>query len=301
LILIKNTGGVKNRPYFLSPTIQDEQKIIMNPVPQKLASFRNFIWTFYEKEGREFEWRNVDNPYYVLVSEIMLQQTQTYRVEPKYRAFIDAFPDLESLASASLRDVLGMWQGLGYNRRGKFLHQAAQRVMQEFRGNLPDDPAILVTLPGIGKNTAGSISAFAFNKPTIFIETNIRTVFIHSFFKDQAEVHDNLILPLVEQTVDHDNPREWYYALMDYGVHLKKMVPNPSRRSKHHVVQSKFEGSDRQIRGAIIRALVQRPALSESELSVICNHDARVPNIIQELEQEQLIERDNDLFSIRNA
>lgn len=273
----------------------------MNITDQKLLSFRDFIWTFYENEGRKFEWRNVDNPYYVLVSEIMLQQTQTYRVEPKYRAFIDAFPDLEALASASLRDVLGMWQGLGYNRRGKFLHQAAQRVMQEFGGNIPQEPEILVTLPGIGKNTAGSISAFAFNRPTIFIETNIRTVFIHSFFKNQDSVHDNVIIPLVERTVDQDNPREWYYALMDYGVYLKKMLPNPSRRSKHHVVQSKFEGSDRQIRGAIIRALIQRPALSEKELSVLCKNDARVSTIIAQLEQEQLIERKNELFLIRNA
>lgn len=268
---------------------------------QILASFQNFIWAFYESEGRKFEWRNVNNPYYVMVSEIMLQQTQTYRVEPKYRAFIDAFPDLESLASASLRDVLVMWQGLGYNRRGKFLHQAAQRVMQEFGGSIPDDPEKLVLLPGIGKNTAGSISAFAFNKPTIFIETNIRTVFIHSFFKGHDAVHDNLIIPLIQQTLDHDNPREWYYALMDYGVHLKKMHPNPSRRSKHHVVQSKFEGSDRQIRGAIIRALVQRYALSESELSVICRGDDRVSEILRQLEQERFIQRSGELFSIASV
>lgn len=266
--------------------------------PEKLASFQNFIWTFYKNEGRKFEWRNVDSPYYVMVSEIMLQQTQTYRVEPKYRAFIDAFPDLESLASASLRDVLVMWQGLGYNRRGKFLHQAAQKIMQEFDGNIPEDPELLVTLPGIGKNTAGSISAFAFNRPTIFIETNIRTVFIHSFFKEQESIHDNLIIPLIGQTVDQDNPREWYYALMDYGVHLKKIVPNPSRRSKHHAVQSKFQGSDRQIRGAIIRALVQRHALSEPELTIICSGDSRVPAILGQLEQERFIQRIGELFSI---
>jgi len=270
-----------------------------NLSPEKLASFRYFIWAFYEKEGRIFEWRNVDNPYYVMVSEIMLQQTQTYRVEPKYRAFIEEFPDIEALAQASLRDVLGMWQGLGYNRRGKFLHQAAQRVMQEYNGILPNDPEVLVTFTGIGKNTAGSICAFAFNKPTVFIETNIRTVFIHSFFKDQDAVHDSMIMPLVEQTIDHNNPREWYYALMDYGVYLKKMFPNPSRRSKHHAVQSKFEGSDRQIRGAIIRALIERPALSEKELSIICNHDARVSTIVKQLEEEQLIEYKNELFFIR--
>jgi A/G-specific adenine glycosylase len=297
----KKYGWKKTARIFVSRPPKMNKKIIMKPNHQQLASFRDFIWTFYEKEGRKFEWRNVDNPYYVMVSEIMLQQTQTYRVEPKYRAFIDAFPDLESLASASLRDVLVMWQGLGYNRRGKFLHQAAQRIMQEFGGNIPQDPERLVILPGIGKNTAGSISAFAFNKPTIFIETNIRAVFIHSFFKDQEAVPDNLILSLVEQTVDQDNPREWYYALMDYGVHLKKMFPNPSRRSKHHAVQSKFEGSDRQIRGAIIRALVKHPALSESQLSVLCKNDARVSAIIAQLEQEQLIERKNELLLIRNA
>lgn len=268
---------------------------------QKIASFRDFIWTFYENEGRIFEWRNVDNPYYVLVSEIMLQQTQTHRVEPKYRAFIEEFPTFESLAQASLRDVLAMWQGLGYNRRGKYLHQTAQRVMQEYNGRLPKEPETLVTFPGIGKNTAGSVSAFAYNQPTVFIETNIRAVFIHSFFKDQQEVHDNLILPLVTQTLDHDNPREWYYALMDYGVHLKKMMPNPSRRSKHHTVQSKFEGSDRQIRGAIIRVLVERSSVSEIELQALLDNDSRVANIIAQLEQEELIERKNDVFAIRNA
>lgn len=268
----------------------------------KIASFRDFIWTFYQKEGRLFEWRNVDNPYYVLVSEIMLQQTQTYRVEPKYRDFITEFSSFESLANASLRDVLGIWQGLGYNRRGKFLHETAQKVINDFGGQLPDDPDILVTLPGIGKNTAGSVSAFAFNKPTIFIETNIRTVFIHSFFKDKDGVHDNEIMPLIEQTLDQDNPREWYYALMDYGVFLKKKVPNPSRRSKHHTVQSKFEGSDRQIRGAIIRALVNHEHLTREELITRIKKDPeRVIKIIEHLEEEQFIERTKDIFMIRDT
>lgn len=274
----------------------------MNITDDKIASFRDFIWNFYKNEGRIFEWRNVDNPYYVLVSEIMLQQTQTYRVEPKYRAFIEEFSSFEALAQASLRDVLWMWQGLGYNRRGKFLHQTAQRVVNEFGGNLPNDPEVLVMLDGIGENTAGSIAAFAFNKPTVFLETNIRTVFLYSFFKDQEDVHDNRIIPLVAQTVDHDNPREWYYALMDYGVHLKKMFPNPSRRSKHHIVQSKFKGSDRQIRGAIIRALIQCSALGEKELIAELNDDAdRIKKIIRQLEQEQLIECNDELFSIRNT
>jgi A/G-specific adenine glycosylase len=188
-----------------------------------------------------------------VISEIMLQQTQTYRVEPKYQAFLAALPTIQDLAHADLRTVLTLWQGLGYNRRGKFLHMLAQEVMRKHEGVIPDTPELLVQLPGIGKATAGSICAFAFNKPTVFIETNIRTVFLYHFFAGQQGVDDRELFPLVAATVDQENPREWYYALMDYGVHLKKSLPNPSRSSKHHVIQSKFEGSDRQIRGAIPR------------------------------------------------
>ncbi len=259
-----------------------------------ITSFRKFIWDFYHNQGRSFAWRNSEsfvsssgvmadnssgtmaehvNPYHVVVSEIMLQQTQTYRVEPKYEQFIELFPDFETLACAPLRSVLSAWQGLGYNRRGKYLQQIAQKVVVDFNGVLPDDPNVLETFPGIGKGTAGSICAFAFNKPTIFIETNIRTVFIHSFFQNQDTVHDKELLPLIAQTVDIDNPREWYYALMDYGVHLKKLHANPSRKSKHHSKQSKFEGSDRQIRGMIIKMLTEHPSLDHGQLFTFITKD----------------------------
>ncbi len=224
---------------------------------QELCSFQTFIWHFYATNKRYFAWRNVDNPYYIMVSEIMLQQTQTDRVVAKFEQFIAAFPDIYSLADADLQDVLGVWQGLGYNRRGKALWENAQRITQEYEGVVPDDPEILKTFRHIGPNTAASIVAFAFNKPVVFIETNIRTVYLHTFFKEKDDVHDRQLLPLIAQTVDQSNPREWYYALMDYGVYLKKMLPNPNRRSAHYAVQSKFEGSNRQIRGKIIRKLTE--------------------------------------------
>lgn len=230
------------------------------------AVFKDFIWQFYRQYGRPFAWRNIDNPYYILVSEIMLQQTQTYRVEPKYDQFIAAFPTVYSLAQADLRDVLGLWQGLGYNRRGKALWENAQRIVKEFNEKLPDDPAILKTFSHIGPNTAGSICAFAFNKPVVFIETNIRAVYLHSFFKDREDVKDTELLPLIEQTLDHQNPREWYYALMDYGVHLKKMSLNPNRKSAHYAKQSKFEGSDRQIRGRILKQLTRYERMQKETL-----------------------------------
>jgi len=271
----------------------------MDSSNHKLALFQHSIWNFYALHKRDFAWRHVSDPYQVVVSEIMLQQTQTYRVQPKFDQFIDIFPTFTALAESSLAQVLTVWQGLGYNRRAKFLHQLAQMVVREYGGVVPSEPALLQTLPGIGKATASSIVAFAFNKPTVFIETNIRAVFIHSFFHDCQAVHDNELLPLVAATVDQCNPREWYYALMDYGVYLKKMNPNPSRNSKHHVVQSKFEGSDRQIRGMIVRTILERGALEKEHLIAVLDKDPyRVRTIIDQLCQEQLIKLDGTMISI---
>lgn len=269
----------------------------------RLAEFKKIIWQFYAQEGRIFNWRNVDDPYKVFISEVMLQQTQTYRVAPKYTQFIAQFSTWNELASASLRSVLLAWQGLGYNRRGKFLHESAKIVVNQYNGILPDDPLILETFPGIGKATASSICAFAFNKPTTFIETNIRSVFIYFFFAGKNEVHDKDILPLVQATVDNENPRDWYYALMDYGVMLKKQLKNPSRKSAHHTIQSKFEGSDRQIRGMIIRILSAstKPVLSASLFQLIKKDHERVEKIIDELLDEQMISKadDNAGFQIK--
>ena len=257
-----------------------------------IAEFKEFIWDFYHKNKRDFAWRNIDNPYYIVVSEIMLQQTQTHRVITKYEEFIAAFPTFESLAVASLRDVLSVWQGLGYYRRARFLHQLAEKVVAEYAGILPHDPKILQTFPGIGPNTAGSVCAFAFNTPTIFIETNIRAVFIHSFFRDKTEVKDKEILSLVAATIDHDNPREWYYALMDYGVFLKARTANPSRKSAHYAKQSKFEGSDRQLRAKILKYIVKNGNASHQDILLHNTQDAaRIEKIIEQLLAEKFIQK----------
>ena len=265
---------------------------------QEINTFQVFIWDFYQQNGRSFAWRNVESPYWIVVSEIMLQQTQTYRVEPKFEQFIAEFSDFQALANASLRDILSVWQGLGYNRRALYLYQSAQKIMQEYNGNLPQDPSILETFPGIGKATARSICAFAFNIPAVFIETNIRTVFIHTFFSEKKDVSDAIIMPLVEITVDKTNPREWYYAIMDYGVYLKKNYNNPSRKSRHHVIQSKFEGSDRQIRGAIIRLLTGKEMKEQEIINELQKEANRIGSILQQLCKEELIKKKNDYFCI---
>ncbi len=264
-----------------------------------IASFQKTIWDYYHAHKRDFVWRNTHDPYHIVVSEIMLQQTQTHRVAQKFETFIKAFPTFKALSQASLRDVVMQWQGVGYNRRAKALYEIAQRVMQEYNGQLPQEPETLVTFPGIGPNTAGSICAFAFNKPTIFIETNIRAVFIYFFFKNQTGITDKQLLPLVEQAVDKQDPRQWYYALMDYGVMLKQTLPNPSRRSAHHTVQSKFEGSERQVRSMILKTVALHGAIRyEDLLDAIDREPIRIDRNLSALCKEGFVKKKGDCFEI---
>lgn len=224
----------------------------------KERHFVEVVWQYYYAKGRhELPWRKTHDPYRILVSEIMLHQTQVGRVAPKYLAFLKLFPTARRLAAAPLSDVLRAWQGLGYNRRAKFLHQAVQDVVVSRKGKWPQDEPGLQSLPGVGVYTAGAIMAFAYNMPVVLIETNVRQVFIHHFFKRAAQVHDADILKLVERTLPPDNPREWYWALMDYGSYLKTQYGNITHKSKHYTKQSKFNGSDRQIRGAILKVLTK--------------------------------------------
>ncbi len=260
---------------FLGPSVPDLSYLVQNGslVPDGAQVFRELIYSYYTLYGRKFPWRATDNPYNIFVSEIMLQQTQTYRVEPIYELFIKELPDFHSLAAASNREVIRLWQGLGYNRRALNVQKTAQRIIDQYDGQFPNDPKIAVSFPGIGPATAASICVFAFNRPTVFIETNIRAVFIHLFFGHQLQVHDKDIVPLVEQTVDGPNCRHWYYALMDYGVMLKKLYKNPARKSAHYAVQSKFEGSHRQVRGHILRLLSQCSKLSSDQLLSLLQKD----------------------------
>jgi A/G-specific adenine glycosylase len=227
------------------------------------------------------------DPYKIWVSELMLQQTQVGRVIPKYVAFLHDFPTLEKLASAPLSEVLIAWQGLGYNRRAKFLWQAAQEIVRNGEGVFPSTLAGLMALPGIGQNTAGAILAYAFNRPAIFVETNIRTVYFHHFFQDREAVSDKEITELLEQTIDKQNPREFYWALMDYGTYLKQQGHGKISRSRHYKKQSAFEGSVRQIRGRVLRALAKRPHTGPELLALL--DDSRAPAVLTQLQQEKLI------------
>ncbi|RPI40451.1 MAG: A/G-specific adenine glycosylase [Methanoregulaceae archaeon] len=269
--------------------------------PASLRDFRKMVLAYYRDHGRDLIFRRTRDPYRILVSEIMLQQTQVERVSVKYPAFIEAFPDFPSLAKAPLSDVLAAWQGMGYNRRAISLQECARRVVEEHDAILPQDPEILESFPGIGRATAASVCAFAFNMPVIFIETNIRRVFIHFFFSGDEPVHDTDILPLAKKALYRKNPRIWYWALMDLGSALKKTVPNPNRRSTHYARQSAFAGSDREIRGTIIRTLLLRPGQDMEELIQNTGDDKeRVQRIIYSLEKEGFLTKTGKGVAIRS-
>jgi A/G-specific adenine glycosylase len=263
------------------------------PTDEAIAEFKKHVLLFYKRHGRhDMLWRHTDDPYRILVSEIMLQQTQVARVAVKYPAFIRTFPDAAALARAPQSEVIAAWQGMGYNRRAIALKKCAEKMEKEHGGTVPRDPEVLATFPGIGPATASSICAFAFNLPVVFIETNIRRVFIHFFFPGTEAVTDKEILPLVKRALDRENPRAWYWALMDLGTDLKKRVPNPNRKSTVYTKQAPFEGSDRRIRGMILKFLIGTvPASEKSILDCVHEEPARVHRILGALEKEGFIRK----------
>lgn len=257
-----------------------------------VKQFRTLILRHYATHGRTLPWRETSDPYAILVSEIMLQQTQVDRVLEKYPRFLAAFPDFPSLCQAPLQEVLKVWVGLGYNRRAQSLQKIAAAIMQDYQGVLPPSPKLLGRLPGIGDYTAAALMVFAFNHPVLLLETNIRTTFIHFFFRDDTHIPDRALLPLIDQTMDRSDPRTWYNALMDYGVGLKKLYGNPARKSAHYRRQSPFAGSTRQIRGAVLRLLTEGTSLAEK---VIIAKTGKAPQRVREvlaaLEAEGFIRR----------
>lgn len=215
------------------------------------------MWTHYEKHGRhDLPWRATRDPYKILVSEVMLQQTQVERVIPFYKHFIRKFPTARALARAPLADALTAWQGLGYNRRAKMLRASAKKIaamkLSDTRPNLVQE---LEALPGVGPYTARAVAAFAFNADTVFIETNIRTAVIHHFFPRKKSVSDKEIGAILEKALPKGKARQWYSALMDYGACLKRSGVKLNARSRTYAKQAKFKGSLRQVRGAILKAL----------------------------------------------
>ncbi len=237
--------------------------------------------------------------YAIMVSEIMLQQTQVSRVLPKFQGWMKQFPNLKILASASRKDVLSLWQGLGYTRRAKFLHEAAQKIIKD---GLPKTIIELEDLPGIGHYTARAVATFAWNESHAFVETNIRTVYINHFFKNKETVTDAEILEVARQTLDTDQPREWMYALMDYGSYLKSQGKAHNRGARGFTRQSKFKGSVREVRGSIMRFFTQKETLTLRDRNELKEKfdEKRVTEALVGLTKDGLIQQQKNGYKIKD-
>ncbi|MDT8433623.1 MAG: hypothetical protein RQ731_02545 [Anaerosomatales bacterium] len=268
---------------------------------EAVTAFRERVYAHYREYGRhDLPWRQTRDPYAVLVSEVMLQQTQVGRVVPYYEAWLESFPAPDVLAAAPLEAVLRAWQGLGYNRRAIALVHAAGVVVELHGGEVPRDRDQLLALPGVGPATAAGVRAFAFGEPDLYLETNVRAVLLHEFFADAEGVPDSELTPLLEVMLDRDNPRTWYWALLDYGAHLKRSVPNPSRRSRHHTRQTPFEGSHRQLRAWLLRVVMDLPGSTADELANALGEDAaRVEGALDELAADGFLAQEDGQYRVR--
>jgi A/G-specific adenine glycosylase len=237
------------------------------PEPPELSSFIELVRQEGQRLYRELPWRNTRDPFAILVSEVMLQQTQVVRVLRYWERWMAAFPTIDALTAASTSDVLELWQGMGYHRRALALKRSAEICAERYGGQLPHEYEALLGLAGIGPATAAGVCVFAHGQPRVYLETNVRTVFLHHFFEGHDQVRDRELIPLIEATCDPHDPRSWYYALLDYGSHLKSILPNPSRRSRHHTRQSAFEGSARQKRAELLRLVLAAPGSTTEDLT----------------------------------
>lgn len=268
-----------------------------------MDAFITMLQNFYKENKRSsLPWRKTKDIYKILVSEIMLQQTQVGRVLVKYTEFLTRFPTAESLAKAPLRDVLTLWQGLGYNRRAKFLHEASKKIVEAKPSELKSY-IFLCSLPGVGQSTAGAVFAFTQNKPVVFIETNIRTVILHHFFTDITEekVPDikiqEVLKKMIEKLPKDFGPRDFYYAMYDYGTYLKQTLGTQRKllhqKSTSYTKQSKFQGSRRQLRAYILKVFLEMTKAHLSKKNVTSKLVEKVletkPKALEEYMKEDVV------------
>jgi len=261
--------------------------------------FKKAVLLHYQQAKRNFPWHYTD-PWGVMVSEFMLQQTRTERVIPYWENWMKLWPQPKALADASMETALRAWSGLGYNRRCRYLKESAAIITNRNSGKVPETPKALLSLPGVGPYMSAAIACFAYNFPAVFIETNIRSAVIYNFFPGRDDVRDSEIIPILEAALDRNDPRTWHYALMDYGAFIKKTTANPNRRSAHYTRQSPFNGSFRQARGKVIKALVSTGRCTAEELKLATGlEEGKLYEVLEKLKKESFVAEDADTYLIK--
>lgn len=265
---------------------------------------RGALLAWYDRHRRSLPWRDAADPYTVLVSEIMAQQTQISRVVPHFERFVEQFPTVEALAAASLRSVLAAWSGLGYNRRARYLQEAARHIVEH---GWPD-PGALQTLPGVGPYTAAAVASIAFDEPVAAVDTNARRVL-------SRWAGEELDGPALQDVAASELPpsraADWNQAIMDLGASLCRPRPecgrcpvepwcsDPSVYSPPGS-QSAFDGSIRQARGAVLRTLLDSGSAPVSGLSGLGIEPARLQTALESLHADGLIEQSGEAWAVRD-
>lgn len=279
-----------------------------------IPQFQKIILDWHKKNRRDMSWKNTKDPYKILVSEVMLQQTQVARVLPKYKEFLKEFPTLQVLAKASDKKLLRVWQGLGYWRRALGLKNTAKAILKEYKGKFPKDPKVLETLPGIGPYTARALACFAFDHSEAFLDTNIRRVYLHFFFPKKKNISDKQILKIAQKAIpsisSHNSrlrypittSRKWHYALFDYGATVLK-DKKVNKQSRHYTKQSKFAGSFRSFRTKVIHFLLEQPQQTATKTKIrqllkTAKNPYAPEKILASLEKDSLIKRKRNSYSL---
>ena len=262
--------------------------------PERIQEFQKKVFSFYKKYGRELPWRKTTDPYKILLSELMLQQTQVNRVILYYEKWISRWPTIHALASASLAEVLQAWMGLGYNTRAINLHKAARKIVAEFNNDVLEAMKQYKEIPGVGRYTSQAVQIFSTNANLVTVDTNIRRIFIKEFNLPE-KVSDKALWELAERCLPRGKSRDWHNALMDYGalfLTAKKTGIKPKTQ------QSQFEGSDRQIRARILRCLLkEKMSLSELEKTVRIEQ-IRLRQILDKMMNEKIIMTKNNSYQL---
>lgn len=263
---------------------------------ERIQQFQKKVFSFYRKKKRELLWRKTSDPYKILLSEFMLQQTQVNRVLLYYEQWIAKWPTIYALAAASLPEVLQMWMGLGYNTRAVNLHRAARKIVAEYNGDVMTAVKQYKELPGIGRYTSHAVQIFSANADLVTVDTNIRRIFIREFNLSE-QISDKELWKLAEACLPRGKSRDWHNALMDYGA-LSLTAQKTGIKPKTQ--QSRFEGSDRQIRAKILRYLLTKD-MSISELKKNLGiEQIRLFPILEKMISEKIIVKEHKIYRLND-